>query len=289
VIGIDLVLAASPILILNLEINQLNNNWYFTIICLAAASCVDPFLCLLFSPHKISAARRKFLVFKMMSSFFIVILSIILPMQPSRNGLSLEQSNDLMFIVFSVFCFCKSVTVVDELLLRNRVIAKVTILIKQLWPFFVRTFAFYLLAALFYFLLGQILFGGKINSSSVYKYQHDTGMQLRPNYKYFHFNDTPSSLLTLLVLLLQNNWLLVAEQLFSVNQSITTALFLISYNFFVVFVLTALVLGITSKLIITYFDEDFTMNKESEKAEKSQSEDNRSLVSNESEKPQSIY
>lgn len=280
---------ASPILILNLEINQLNNNWYFAIICLAAVSCIDPFFCLLFSPHKLSSSRRKLLVFKMMSSLFIVILSIILPMQPSRGGLSLEQSNDLMFIVFSVFCFCKSVTVIDELLLRNRVIAKVIILVKQLWPFFVRTFAFYLLAALFYFLLGQILFGGEIHSYSVYEYEQKTGIKPRPKYKYFHFNDTPSSLLTLLVLLLQNNWLLVAEQLFDVNKTIVTPLFLISYNFFVVFVLTALVLGITSKLIITYFDDDFTTNTEADNAEKSQSNDNRSLVSDDSEKPQTIY
>ena len=225
----------------------------------------------------------------MMSSLIIVILSIILPMQPSRGSLSLEQSNDLMFIVFSVFCFCKSVTVVDELLLRNRVIAKIIMLVKQLWPFFVRTFAFYLLAALFYFLLGQILFGGKIESYSVYEYKKKTGITPRPNYKYFHFNDTPSSLLTLLVLLLQNNWLLVAEQLFAVNQTIATSLFLISYNFFVVFVLTALVLGITSKLIITYFDDDFAISSNTDEKEKSQSDENRSLVSDDSEKQHAIY
>jgi hypothetical protein len=297
------MLAAYPVLILNLDINKLNNNWYFLAVCLAAASCVDPLLSLIFSPHKISADRKKFYVFKIIINLFIVILSLILPMQATKNDLSLEQSNDLMFIVFSMICFGKFSTVVDEVLLKNRIIAKVSILSRQLWPFLVRTFALYFLAALFYFLVGQILFGGKISSQSVIDYKKHTNHQIRDKYQYFTFNDTPSSALTLLALLLQNNWLLVSEQLFFVHDSqalakslnpahvavsspndfLSTSLFLISYNFFVVFILTALVLGISSKLIITYFEDDFQLSQNKKNKQTKQSVVNGSRASSESE------
>lgn len=47
-VSIDLLLAAFPIMIINMSVNTLNSMWYFTAIFLCFLSCVDPFLCLNF-------------------------------------------------------------------------------------------------------------------------------------------------------------------------------------------------------------------------------------------------
>ena len=254
----DTLIAAAPILILNVEINQLNNNWYFFVIFLATISCVDPFLSLLFSMHKFSSDRRKLYTLKIITSVFLVFVSLGLPMQRSSEGLSVEQSNDLFFMVFSTFCFLKLTTAFDELLQKSRVIQKVVSLLTQLWPFLVKLLTVFALSSAFYALCGQLLFGGKMNSFSISYYQKETKLKLKETYKYFHFNDTFSAFLTLFALLVGNNWLYVVEHLFSVNKSFLTTFFVVTYNFFVVFMITALLMGTVCRLIIVYFEDDFS-------------------------------
>ena len=254
----DTLIAATPILILNIEINELNNNWYFFVIFLATISCVDPALSLLFTMHKLSPDRRKLCTVKIIGSVFLVFVSLGLPMQRSGEGRSLEQSNDLFFMVFSAFCLLKLATIFDELLKRSRVIQKVVSLLTQLWPFLVKLLTLFALCSAFYALCGQLLFGGRMNSFSISNYQKETKLRLRESYKYFHFNDTFSAFLTLFALLMGNNWLYVVEHLFSVNKSFLTTLFVMTYNFFVVFMVTAFLMGTVCRLIIVYFEDDFS-------------------------------
>ncbi len=57
-IGIDFLIALSPLLIINMNFQGLSSMWYFTIIFLCGCSCIDPFLTLIFSGHKISKLRK---------------------------------------------------------------------------------------------------------------------------------------------------------------------------------------------------------------------------------------
>lgn len=64
-------------------------------------------------------------------------------------------------------------------------------------------------------------------------------------------------MITLFILLIRNNWIYVAEILYSVQISWVTTTFLVSYYLLVSFTCTALILGLISRLIILYFEKDF--------------------------------
>lgn len=254
---IDTTLAISPVVVCNFPSKTLNNIWYFWLIVLSALSIVDPFLCLIFNGHKISNARRKVFVFKILISFFIMLICLILPLQGSNPGMTLEQSNDVLFITFAAFCFMKLITFIDEVLMRNKIIFSVVSLAKQTVPFLIKMLSIYAMMLTFYVIVGRFLYGGKINSESIKDYEQTHGFELRPKYKYFNFNDTFSSFLTLFVIVLQNNWIYVVEMMYSVRPGIETTIFVISFNLFVAFTCTSLILGVIARLIILYFEEDF--------------------------------
>ena len=178
-------------------------------------------------------------------------------MQKRSPNLSLEQTHDLLFITFSLLCFLKFSTVVDEVLLQNNIMYNVLILCVQMVPFLTKIFVIYFMINLFYAQIGYVIFGGKINSESVHKYQQHTNTQLKKKYEYFNFNDTANSFVTLFILTLKNNWIYVTEMLYFVENSFVTTIYVISYTTLVTLVLTALVIGLSSRLIILYFEKDF--------------------------------
>lgn len=254
---IDTLLAISPILVCNFPAKGLNTLWYFWLIILSALSVVDPFLSLIFNGHKITGTRRKTYVFKIMVSFFIVVVCLILPIQGSKPGMTLEQSNDVLFIIFSIFCFMKLITFVDEVLMRNKIIYSIVGLAHQTVPFLIKMLVIYLIMLTLYVIIGRFLYAGRINSAEIAKYEHEFGYTLRSGYRYFHFNDTFSSYLTLFVIVLQNNWVYVVEMMYFVRPGIATTAFVVSFNLFVAFTCTALILGVIARLIILYFEGDF--------------------------------
>ena len=262
VIAIDGLLGASPVLILNFQVQPLNDNWYFLLVVLAFASCVDPLLCLSFGPHKLTAIGRRLRVLQLLLSGFIALLALVLPMQASMPGRSLEQTNDLLFIALSLLCFAKALALLVNLLKPSRVLRKVFSLLRNLAPFLLRTLVSGLVACTGFFLIGQLLFGGRVNSFSITQYEEKSDLTIKPGYIFFHFNDAPSGFFTLFALLLQNNWTRVAELLFSARPGWPTVTFLVTFNFLVTFVLTALLLGVTARLIAAYFENDFKENKQ---------------------------
>lgn len=261
VVAVDGLLGTSPILILNLQVQQLNDNWYFLLVALAFASCVDPLLWLSFGPHKLSSTGRRLRVLQLLLSGLIALLALVLPMEASLPDRSLEQTNDLLFIALALLCFSKATTLLVSLLKPSRVLRKVMSLLHNLSPFLLRTLVSGLIACTTFFLVGQLLFGGHINSFSVFNYNQQSDVKIRQGYRYFHFNDAPSGFFTLFALLLQNNWTTVAELLFFSRPGWPTVTFLVLFNFLVTFVLTALLLGVTARLITAYFENDFTENK----------------------------
>ena len=160
VIGIDLLIALSPIFIINVELKGLTSMWYFTIIFLCGCSCVDPFLTLIFSGNKLSKIRKQYYILKFVVSAAIILLALILPMQNRNQGSTLEQSNDKLFIIFSIFCFLKLFTVIDEIVSKNRILYNVLILSKQLIPFFTKIIIIFGITGLFYSFLGSLFYGG---------------------------------------------------------------------------------------------------------------------------------
>lgn len=137
VIGIDLFIVIAPILILNIEFFAINNNWYFLIICMAILSTIDPFLCLQFTIHKLSQIERKMNGVKMIISFFLCLFCMILIVQKSKPGMSLEQSNDFLFILFSLFCYSKIITIVQVFLAYSKFLKRIFMLMKQIFPFLI--------------------------------------------------------------------------------------------------------------------------------------------------------
>ena len=74
----------------------------------------------------------------------------------------------------------------------------------------------YFLLTLFYAAIGNLMFGGLINSNSFMDYEHTLGVKLRHNYEYFNFNDFVNSFMTLFILMLKNNWIYISESMFFV-------------------------------------------------------------------------
>ena len=256
-ISVDTFLAISPIFVCNFPSKGLNNIWYFWLIVLSALSMVDPFLCLIFNGHKISTTRRKVYVFKILISFFIILLCLILPLQGTKPDLTLEQSNDVLFITFSIFCFMKLITFVDEVLMRNKIIYNVVGLAKQTVPFLMKMLSIYVMMLTLYVIIGRFLYAKDINSTTINEYEALHGYKLRYKYEYFNFNDTFSSYLTLFVIVLQNNWIYVVEMMYYVRPGIETTIYVVSFNLFVAFTCTSLILGVIARLIILYFEDDF--------------------------------
>ena len=254
---IDTILAISPVLVCNFPSKNLNNIWYFWLIVLSGLSIVDPFLCLIFNGHKISNLRRKVYVFKILISFFIMLMCLLLPLQGTKINLTLEQSNDILFITFSICCFMKLITFIDEVLMRNTIIFKIVGLAKQTVPFIIKMLTIYAILLTFYVCVGKYLYAMDINSSTIDKYERAYGYKLREKYQYFHFNDNFSAYLTLFVIVLQNNWIYIVEMMYFIRPGIETTIYIVSFNVFVAFTCTSLVLGVIARLIILYFDEDF--------------------------------
>ena len=130
-------------------------------------------------------------------------------------------------------------------------------LLRHVWPFMINMGVLYLIILIMYSNFGGMLYGGLINNEIIQGYQHKTGLTLGNNYHYLHFNDILSSFLTLLVLLINNNWIYVCEHLLHVNNSFLSWTFIISYNMLVSFILTSLFFGVISRLIMIYFESDF--------------------------------
>lgn len=161
---IDLYITIMPILILDVTLWGLNDFWYFSCIIMCIFSCVDPFLCLNFIKHKLSDTRKNVYQFKFLLSFFIIMLALLLPTQPRKPSMTLEQSNDHLFIMFALLCFVKFMTVIDELLLKNKILINVFVISKHVLPMLKNIFGVILLMQIMFTLIGNVLYGGLINS-----------------------------------------------------------------------------------------------------------------------------
>jgi hypothetical protein len=252
---IDTFIFFIPILILNNEQEGLNSRWYLYSIFIAGLSTIDPFLFLIFSLHKITSKRKLINIFKIVVAVCIILMALFLGTRKREVGQSIAQSNDIMFFIFSFFCFMKIITFVDVIILRNKILYTFSKIIFEFIPFFVKIFTIYFILILFYSFVGRILFGGLINSNSIDSYE-SKGFLLRHRYEYFNFNDILGSFLTLFVLNLQNNWIYVTEFLYFVRNDIFTTIFIVSFNVLVSFTLTSLIIGVISKLICLYFEKD---------------------------------
>lgn len=106
-------------------------------------------------------------------------------------------------------------------------------------------------------MIGSIIYGGQMNSETVGGYKDQTGISIKKNYEYFHFNDLFSSYLTLFVFMNGHNWMYVTEHMYYVKDTWYTTLFFGSFNILVAYTCCALILGLISRLLILYFEKDF--------------------------------
>lgn len=253
----DLLICAYPILILNIPVFDLNNHWYFYAVVLSFFSTIDPFFRIHFARHKITDSNYTMCVFRISMSVFVSACAILMPLLGSSPTESIEQANDIFFIVFSLLCFTKFLTLFTHVILKNRIVRKTMTLVRQTTPFILTVGILFGLILVLYSHFGRILFGGRIHNLIVQEYIMKTGFNLKQNYWYFHFNDIFSSFLTLLVLLIGHNWVFVTELLFYVNNSFWTVAFIVSYQLFTTFILTSLFYGVISRLIMISFENEF--------------------------------
>lgn len=85
---------------------------------------------------------------------------------------------------------------------------------------------------------------------------------MKDKYEYFNFNDNLNGMMTLFVLLLNNNWIFISELIYFVKGNFVSYFFLISFGVLIRFVATNLILGLIAKVIILYFQDEFEMEKE---------------------------
>ena len=221
----------------------------------------DPFFKINFTRHKMSEAKYKMNIFRITMSVFIIMWAYVLSCLGSGETMTIEQANDVFFIIFSLFCFTKFVTVFTHIILTNKIIKKSLNLVRQTYPFLVKMSILYGIILLMATTIGRSLYGGDINSQQIGEYQSQTGLKIKQNYHYLHFNDTFSGMLTLMVLLMQNNWVFVTEILFFSQKSQVkvyyTVIFIIVYQFLAAFILTSLFFGVISRLIMFVFEQEF--------------------------------
>lgn len=252
-----MLICAYPILILNIPVFELNNHWYFYAVVLTFFSTIDPFFRIHFARHKITDFDYAMCLFRISMSIIIGSCAFILPLLRSEETETIEQHNDIFFIIFSLLCFTKFLTLFTHVILKNRIVRKSMILVRHTWPFVINMGMLLAILLMLYAHIGRILFGGLIHNLSVNEYSTKTGLTIRPNYEYFHFNDIFSSILTLLALLIQNNWIYVTELLFFVNQEPSAVAFVVSFQMLGTFILTSLFFGVISRLIMIAFESDF--------------------------------
>lgn len=256
-----MLLCVYPIMILNFKVFELNNHWYFYCILLSLFSVIDPLFKIHFSIHKIKESEYKLHVFRVFMSCFIAVCAFGLSCLGSGNNQTTEQANDIFFIIFSLFCFTKFYTLFNLVILKNKVMKKSLNLVYQTYPFVVKICILYGLILVFFSVILQAVFGGRINSSQISDYQSKTGLTIRLNYKYLHFNDSFSSFLTLIVLLIQNNWVYVTEIMFFVLkdgfETLMGSFLLILFMFLSSFILTSLFFGAICRLIMLVFEKEF--------------------------------
>jgi len=84
-------------------------------------------------------------------------------------------------------------------------------------------------------------------------------MKIKDKYEFFNFNDTLNGIMTLFVLLLNNNWIYVSEMLYYSNNSVVSEIFLISFGIGVRFVCMSLILGLIAKVIVLFFEQEFEL------------------------------
>ena len=281
-LAIDMLLCIYPIMILNFKVFDLNNHWYFYCILLSLFSVIDPLFKINFAIHKIKDSEYKLHIFRVSMSGFIGLCAFVLSCLGSAEDQTTEQSNDIFFIIFSLFCFTKFYTLFSLVIMKNQVMRKSLGLVYQTYPFVLKISILYGLILIFFSVILQSVFGGKINSSQISDYQSRTGLTIRLNYHYLHFNDSFSSFLTLIVLLIQNNWVYVTEIMFFVLKDglemyIGTFL-LILFMFLSSFVLTSLFFGIICRLIMFVFEKEFDF-AEIEKQDRKKSADSDTALS----------
>jgi hypothetical protein len=154
----DTVLGISPMLIINTTIWGLNDIWYIFTANLAIFSLIDPFLQFVFSMHKISQRRRNHYIVTVMASIGIIFLSILIWIKPITLGEPISRTYLYLYLVYSLFCFCKIATVIDQAYHAFPFFVDMLELLSQLAPFYYQIFTIIIVNMLLYSIIGGFNF-----------------------------------------------------------------------------------------------------------------------------------
>lgn len=147
--------------------------------------------------------------------------------------------------------------------------------ITQIVPLLSDMFIQLFLLILFYSSVGNYLFGGEVDNTTKEKFNFEVGDNMEEGYEYLTFNDTPSSMLFLYAILINNDWSKLMMQAMAKREQPIDILwgrvFFISYYFLTFMVVLSTIVGAVVDFINTYLQmlgEEEELEKKSEKKPK---------------------
>jgi hypothetical protein len=148
--------------------------------------------------------------------------------------------------------------------------------ITQIVPLLSDMFIQLFLLILFYSSVGNYLFGGEVDNTTKEKFNSEVGDNMEEGYEFLTFNDTPSSMLFLYAILINNDWSKLMMQAMAKKTEqpmdiLWGRVFFISYYFLTFMVVLSTIVGAVVDFINTYLQmlgEEEELEKKSEKKTK---------------------
>lgn len=146
--------------------------------------------------------KKNFLMWsEIVSGLIIFPLSILFLTYSAQSDVPI-----VLIKVWGVFCIMKFLRLIFYLYQFEQVALTIRVF-YQIMPFLWSFLGMLTIIFFFFATIGSNLFGGRVSNKTPDIYKEKTGLVLPTNYHYINFNDVPSSILSLYVNVINNNWI----------------------------------------------------------------------------------
>lgn len=255
---LSLYICAAPVFVLE----DPRDKWQMSHYTLVQNACwvltVDPILVLIFiGPRKLISS---FYTLEIFTSIALVGLSIVSDFMSPEKGQSLAQTHYNFFLLYSFICFAKINRIFNTVLQELPQIKAVFGVMRNLKPFLKDMIGMIICMFLLYGQIGVQYYGGMINSSTPEKFKEILGENLPVDYHKINFNDFPNAMVSLYNLLLNNNWLTVANMYLINTDSSLFRYYFISFIMMVNLLIMNLIIGFIVEVILFHLNKKYAKN-----------------------------
>ena len=140
----------------------------------------------------------------------------------------------------------------SEVLLHMPQISAVLNAISNMRPILFAMVSMITVVFLFFAQLGIHLFGGKINSTTPFRYAEVSGGSIGGNYEIMNFNDFPNALMMLWALLVNNCWPTLTISAVSMDNKPYQIIYFVAFIIVICVVILNIVVGSVIDVILAY-------------------------------------